>query len=71
MLTDRAGTILWVNPAFSELTGFSAAEAIGQTPRLFKSGRQDAALYRGLGHLARGKTWQGEFINRRKDGSLT
>ena len=72
IITDREGTILWVNPAFSELTGFSAAEAIGQTPRLLKSGRQDAAFYREFWDTLRaGKTWQGEFINRRKDGSLT
>jgi PAS domain S-box-containing protein len=71
LITDRAGTILWVNPAFSDLTGFSASEAVGQNPRLLKSGRHDTEFYESFWKtLGTGQTWRGEFINRRKDSSL-
>jgi PAS domain S-box-containing protein len=71
VITDRAGAIMWINPAFSALTGYSAEEVIGQNPRLLKSGAHDQAFYKHLwGTIFRGVTWRGEFINRRKDGSL-
>lgn len=71
MITDRTGTIVWTNPAFTQLTGYSAEEAVGQTPRLLKSGIQDELLYRDLWTtISRGNVWRGELINRRKDGSL-
>jgi PAS domain S-box-containing protein len=71
MVTNRSGTILWTNPAFSTLTGFSAEEARGQNPRLLKSGIHDRDFYKQLWTtILDGKAWHGEFTNRRKDGSL-
>jgi two-component system sensor histidine kinase/response regulator len=71
ILTDKMGRILWVNPAFTTLTGYSAEEAIGRNPRLLKSGRQGRGFYRELWNTIRsGHVWHGELINRRKDGSL-
>ena len=70
-ITDAKGIILWINPAFTRLTGYSPQEAIGKSPRLLKSDRHDQAFYRSLWQTIRsGQTWRGEFINRRKDGSL-
>jgi PAS domain S-box-containing protein len=71
IITDPKGNILWSNPAFTTLTGYTAAEAIGRTPRLIKSGRHDAAFYHELwGTILSGRAWRGEFVNRRKDGSF-
>jgi PAS domain S-box-containing protein len=71
VLTDLEGAILYVNPAFERITGYTAAEAIGQNPRLLKSGLQDRAFYAELWSVVRsGKTWEGRFTNRRKDGSI-
>jgi PAS domain S-box-containing protein len=71
IITDPKGTILWLNPAFTTLTGYTAAEAVGQTPRFLKSGQHDIAFYHELwGTILSGRVWRGEFINRRKDGSL-
>ena len=71
VITGRDGTIQYVNPAFERITGYSREEAIGQTPRILKSGEHDAAFYAALwSTLAAGQVWQGRFINRRKDGAL-
>jgi PAS domain S-box-containing protein len=71
ILTDTEGVTLYVNPAFERITGYSAAEAVGQTPRLLKSGLQDRAFYAALWSTIRsGRTWEGRFTNRRKDGGL-
>lgn len=71
VITDRNGTILWVNPAFTRLTGYTHAESIGQNPRILKSGKQDRSLYQNLWEcILSGSTWRGELINQRKDGSL-
>lgn len=72
MITDKDGIIEWVNPAFTEITGFSLQEAIGKNPRdLVKSGYQNQAFYQALwATITSGQTWWGEMINRRKDGSL-
>lgn len=71
VITDRSGVIVWVNPAFTTLTGYTAKEAIGQTPRLLKSGQHSQTFYRELWNtIFSGQTWRGEFINRRKDGTL-
>lgn len=70
-ITDAEGVIEWVNPAFTQITGFAAAEAIGQTPRLLRSGRHDPGFYRAFWEtIRRGDVWSGEICNRRKDGSL-
>ncbi|HUC86331.1 MAG TPA: PAS domain S-box protein [Candidatus Acidoferrales bacterium] len=71
VITDAGGEIEWVNPAFSTLTGFTAAEAIGNTPRMLKSGRQPLAFYANLWTtILAGNAWQGEITNRCKDGRL-
>ena len=48
VITDRNGTIQSVNPAFTALTGYTAQEAVGQNPRILKSGKQDEAAYRNI-----------------------
>src|ERR1043166_8180490 len=71
IVTDATGKALWVNPAFSRLTGYASSEIIGQNPRLLKSGKHGPSFYRHLWDtILSGQTWQGEFINRRKDGKL-
>lgn len=71
MITDTAGIIQYVNPAFTWITGYTSEEALNQNPRLLKSGVQGDEVYRDLWRaIQSGNTWQGEIINRRKDGSL-
>lgn len=71
MIADANGTIQWVNPAFTALTGYSPSEAIGQTPRFLKSGHQSRSFYTELWRtITEGRVWKGELVNRRKDGSL-
>ncbi len=71
MITDRQGNIQWVNPAFTELTGYSLEEVIGKNPRILKSGKQEPEFYQNLWQtILAGEDWHGELINRRKDGSL-
>lgn len=71
VITDHEGIIQWVNPAFSRISGYAESEAVGRNPRdLMKSGAQDADFYRGLWTtITSGRVWQGEIINRRKDGT--
>ncbi len=70
IITDAQGTMIYVNPAFESLSGYSRAEAIGQNPRMLKSGDQDDAFYRRMWDtLARGEVWKGRLVNRRKDGT--
>ncbi len=70
-LTDTRGVILEVNPSFCHITGYSRAEAVGQTPRLLNSGRHPAVFYAAMWEaLAREGAWQGEIWNRRKDGEI-
>jgi PAS domain S-box-containing protein len=71
ILTDTDGTITYVNPAFERITGYAAADAIGQTPRLLKSGQQPESFYRDLwATIRRGEVWKGQLANRRRDGSV-
>jgi len=71
-ISDRAGMIEWVNPAFCALTGYSATEAIGHNPReLIKSGRHNDSFFKNLWTtVLAGKVWKDEVVNRRKDGSI-
>lgn len=69
MITDLAGNIEYVNPAFCATTGYSSEEVIGKNPRLLASGRTPASEYQALWQcLSEGKTWQGEFYNKTKSG---
>jgi two-component system cell cycle sensor histidine kinase/response regulator CckA len=71
MITDERGRIEYANPRFTEVTGYTLEETIGQNPRLLKSGETSAEEYRVLWDtIANGGIWRGEFRNRRKDGSL-
>jgi len=70
-ITDTEGVIEYVNPAFEEITGYAAAEAIGQNPRILKSGEMSPAFYEQLWtKILNGEVWQQELCNRRKDGEL-
>ena len=71
LITDAGGCILAVNQAFREITGYTEAEVLGQTPGMFKSGRHDKSFYRDMWEtLARTGRWQGEVWDRRKDGEI-
>ncbi|MDD5300571.1 MAG: diguanylate cyclase [Gallionella sp.] len=72
VITDVDAHIQWVNPAFTQLTGFSLEEALGRNPgELLKSGKHSPAFYRNMWEaILSGQTWHGEIVNRRKDGSL-
>jgi PAS domain S-box-containing protein len=70
-ITDRQGVIIWVNLAFSQLTGYSFEELCGRKPSILKSGAHDGAFYRQLWDtILAGRVWRSEMVNRRKDGSL-
>ena len=70
VITDVHGTIMWVNPAFTTMTGYSREEALGKNARLLKSGRQPEGYYAELwATISSGNVWQGEIVNRRKDGT--
>ncbi|PKH07838.1 sensor domain-containing diguanylate cyclase [Moritella sp. Urea-trap-13] len=71
VITDVNGIILSVNPAFIEITGYTAEEAVGKNPRILKSNRHDMAFYASMWQGIKTKDrWNGEIWNRRKDGSL-
>ena len=71
MITDKQGAIEFVNPKFTEMTGYSPTEVAGKNPRILKSGLHGEDFYHEMwSRIASGLNWQGEFCNRRKDGSL-
>jgi len=71
MITDPEATIEYVNPKFTEVTGYTAKEAIGQNARILRSGEKSPEEYRDLWDtICRGDEYRGEFHNRRKDGGL-
>ena len=71
MVTDAEGLIMAVNPAFSQISGYRADEAIGKTPFILSSGEHDAEFYRHMWDiLVSVGRWSGEVINRRKSGEI-
>ncbi|MFO7584263.1 MAG: diguanylate cyclase, partial [Anaerolineales bacterium] len=71
LITDPNGIIEYVNPSFTRLTGYSAEEAIGQKPSLFKSGKTSESVYQKMwGTIKAGQIWKGDLLNRRKDGEI-
>jgi len=69
LITDPEGTIEYVNPAFEEMTGYTAAEATGANPRILKSGQQDETFYAELWEqITAGEVWEAELTNRTKHG---
>jgi PAS domain S-box-containing protein len=71
VITDEKACIQYVNPKFTEVTGYSAGEALGLNPRILKSGLHPPEFYTEMwATLADGRQWQGEFCNRKKNGEL-
>ncbi len=70
LITDPKGVIVYANPAFETNTGYTRAEALGQNPRILKSGKSDPTFYEEMWKtLARGEVWKGRFINKRKNAT--
>lgn len=71
VITDRLGNIQWINPAFVQISGYAADELMGQNMKLFRSGRHETAFYEQMWDtILSGQVWQGEIVNRQKDGRL-
>ncbi len=71
VITDRDGNIEYVNPKFTDVTGYTQAEAIGQNPRILKSGHTSPEQYVELWKtITSGGVWRGEFHNKKKNGEL-
>ena len=71
VITDHLGHIVWINHAFTQLTGYTEHEVIGRTPSILNSGKQSRAFYDDLWRTIRGgHFWRGGLRNRRKDGTL-
>lgn len=69
MITDLNGLITYVNPKFTEVSGYTAEEVTGKNPRILKSGRQSKEFYKNMWDTIRtGKEWKGEFANLTRDG---
>ncbi|MGV8826793.1 MAG: PAS domain S-box protein [Breznakibacter sp.] len=69
VITDHRGIITFVNPKYTEITGYLPEEVIGRNPRIQQSGLVEPAIYNELwSTLASGRTWHGEFINKKKNG---
>jgi sigma-B regulation protein RsbU (phosphoserine phosphatase) len=71
LICDRNGLISWVNPAFTQLTGYTLEDVRGQNMRLLKSGKHPLEYYQQLWQtILAGEVWHGQTINRRKDSTL-
>jgi PAS domain S-box-containing protein len=71
IISRRDGTIVWVNKAFEELSGYTREEALGQSTRLLKAGQQSPSFYKNMWEtILSGQRWRGELVNRRKDGTV-
>ena len=70
VITDLQANIVYANATFSQITGYKLGDVLGQNPRILHSGKTPQATYDDMwAHLTRGQRWEGEFINKRKDGS--
>lgn len=71
VITDRDGSINYVNPAFERVTGFSSGDVVRKNPRILNSGLQGGLFYKNLWDcITTGKPWKGEFINKKKNGDI-
>ena len=71
VITNKTGSIIWVNEAFSQLTGYNKYEAFGKNPKILKSGKQDEGYYKKLWDtILSGRVWKGEILNKKKDGTI-
>jgi diguanylate cyclase (GGDEF)-like protein/PAS domain S-box-containing protein len=71
VITDTAASIEYVNPKFTEVTGYTLEEAIGKNPRILKTSQTPKETHRQLWErLTSGEEWRGEFVNRKKNGEL-
>ena len=71
VITDPSATIVYANPAFERVSGYSRAQLVGSNPRILHSGQHDAAFYRNMwSTLLSGQTWHGTLVNLAQDGSL-
>jgi PAS domain S-box-containing protein len=70
LITDTSGAIIYVNPTFEKVSGYSGAEVLGQTPRILKSDRHEVAIYQDLwATISAGQVWHNRLTNQKKDGS--
>jgi phosphoserine phosphatase RsbU/P len=71
LITNANGIIEYVNPKFTEVTGYTSSEVIGKNPRILKSGQMSKEVYTAMwDSIRKGKEWRGEFHNRKKNGEL-
>jgi len=71
VITDKQAVIQYVNPAFTKATGYSRAQAVGHTPALLRSGKQDENFYKTLwSTISQGEIWRGRFVNKKQNGEL-
>jgi two-component system, sensor histidine kinase and response regulator len=71
VITSPNGKIEYVNPRFNEVTGYTSEEAVGKNPRILNSGKQPKSFYKEMWEiLLSGKTWKGEFCNKKKNGDV-
>ncbi|MBB5022877.1 response regulator [Desulfurispira natronophila] len=71
VITDTEGNIEYANPAFTEITGYSTEEALGQNTRIMKSGMHEDSFYRDMWRIiTSGRVWRGEIVNKKKNGEL-
>ena len=70
-ITNSTGNIIWMNKAFTDLTGYNKSELIGKNPEILNSGKRHEEFYENLWeNISKGKVWRGKLINRKKDGTL-
>jgi len=70
VITDKNGFVVWINPAFTKLTGYSEADILGQKLNMLNSGEQDESFFRYLWNtISTGHPWRGEIVNKRKSGA--